>query len=65
MNASELKQRLDREGFRGDAYRLDGGTSDYEGLVLKKKQEGWSVEYFERGFWSSLGEFQSEEKACA
>ncbi len=64
MKRNVLAQRLDSEGFRRDAYSLDGNTPAYDGLVLKNIHGTWYVEYYERGNTDILGIFGSEDEAC-
>lgn len=64
MNRQELKKRLDAEGYRPDAYSLDGSLPSYDGFVLREANGRWRIEYWERGAARNLGDFDSEEKAC-
>jgi hypothetical protein len=64
MTKAELRERLKNENFREDEYYLDGGWPSYEGLVLSEIEGKWLVEYIERGFRSTIGEFNSEAEAC-
>ena len=64
MTRQELKARLDAEGFRSDAYILDGSEPPYEALVLREEGEQWHVYYVERGIWRARGEFDTEHDAC-
>jgi hypothetical protein len=64
MNRNDLEQRLQRERFRPDAYRLDGSPPANDGFVLGEVHGKWTVSYFERGLTRLLGEFTSEQQAC-
>ncbi len=65
MNREELARRLDSEGFRRDAYRLDGSSPPFDGLVLTEVHGKWKVEYFdERGGQTPYGVFDTESSAC-
>jgi len=63
MNRSELAEILKREGFRYDAYALDGGCLD-ERYCLDNSYGVWSVYYSERGLQSGKKEFAIESDAC-
>jgi len=65
MTKSELKILLKAEGFRSDAYNLEGSTPAYDGLVLSEIYGQWTIHYVERGIKTPLGEFSSETEACA
>jgi hypothetical protein len=64
MNREELRQRLDAEGIRKDAYDL-GGTPCEECLRLERVVDGWVVYYAERGLRTNERYFNSESEACS
>jgi hypothetical protein len=64
MTRRELAERLQREGFRDDACRLDGSLPSYEGIFLREEHGTWLVGHFERGMTRELGRFASEDAAC-
>lgn len=65
MKQNELACRLSREGFRSDAYSLDGGLPALlEGYVLRRLGVLWTIEYYERGLTRTLAQFSSEDEAC-
>lgn len=64
MTLVELKERLQREGFRSEVYSLDGELPAFEGLVLKMRAGRWTIEHCERGMCRELETFGSEETAC-
>jgi hypothetical protein len=63
MNRHELRNTLQAEGIRSDAYGLDGGHPN-ECYVLSGNDPIWSVYYSERGLETGLRQFGSEEAAC-
>lgn len=63
MNKNELSRILRQEGFRPDAYNLEGGMQD-ECYCLEESNCAWSVYYSERGLQSGKKEFASESEAC-
>ncbi len=62
MNKRELAQILKREGFRSDAYDIEGGGLD-ERYCLREYHGIWSVYYSERGLQSGKREFARESEA--
>jgi hypothetical protein len=63
MDFEALHQRLIREGFHKESFRVGGGMPD-EGYVLKRHAAGWLIEYCERGGCRDVESFSSEEAAC-
>jgi hypothetical protein len=63
MNKSELAQTLKQEGFRPDAYDIEGAGQD-ERYCLRELHSVWSVYYSERGLQSGKKDFGSESEAC-
>jgi hypothetical protein len=63
MNKSELSQILRQEGFRPDAYNLEGGFPD-ESYSLEESNGVWSVYYSERGLKTGKKDFSNESAAC-
>lgn len=63
MNKATLTWILEQEGFRRDAYDLEGGMQN-ECYCLAESSGIWFVYYSERGLQSGKHEFQSEGKAC-
>ena len=63
MNKNELARILRQEGFRPEAYDLEGGMQD-ERYCLGESHGVWSVYYSERGLQSGKKEFGSESEAC-
>ena len=64
MNKHELEDRLKRERFSADAYRLDGSLPGYSGFYIKHFGRTWQVLYYERGLEQDFGSYDSEEAAC-
>lgn len=64
MNRTQLKQQLEKENVRPEAYSLSGEALTYEGLVLRQDQGRWRIDHYERGTWSSVAVFGSEQEAC-
>ncbi|MEY9842475.1 hypothetical protein ABH941_007762 [Streptacidiphilus sp. EB103A] len=64
MNRTELRTILESEGFRPDAYSLNGGLPS-ETYCLSQQGNGWVVYYSERGIRSGLRPFRDEAEACA
>ncbi|MGH7144436.1 MAG: hypothetical protein ACRD22_05745 [Terriglobia bacterium] len=63
MTKIELLKLLKCEGFRADAYSLDGGVPE-ERYCLDYCHGIWSVYYSERGLQSGKREFSLESDAC-
>lgn len=63
MNKQSLKKLLEREGFRPDAYDLEGGLLP-ERLTLAEESGQWYVYYSEHGLQSSKKHFTTEDEAC-
>ncbi len=63
MNKDELSRILKQEGFRPDAYDLEGGDQD-ERYCLGESRGVWSVYYSERGLQSGKRDFGGEKEAC-
>lgn len=63
VNAGDLRQRLEAEGVRGDAYALNGEHRD-EAYCLEQETRGWTVYYEERGEQTGQRRFESEDAAC-
>ena len=63
MNRAKLKQVLDNEGIRADAYDLEGGDGS-ERYNLRECNGVWDVYYSERGIESGLRRFSNEQEAC-
>jgi hypothetical protein len=63
MNRNELRDILQAERIRQDAYDLHGGHPS-ELYVLSGPGPIWSVYYCERGIETGLQQFGSEEAAC-
>lgn len=64
MKISELKDRLQREGFTPDVYSIDGPLPAHEGLILEKLDALWTIYHIERGIRRELAFFTNEEEAC-
>ena len=62
-NRHELAGILRQEGFRPDAYDLEGGCQD-ERYCLGESCGVWSVYYSERGLQSGKKVFGCESEAC-
>ena len=65
MNVSQLKARLQQEGFSQNTYSIDGPLPPHEGLILTNVGKTWKIEHFERGVRRELESFNNEEEACA
>jgi hypothetical protein len=63
MDKNELARILRAEGFRADAYDLEGEKRD-ECYCLEEFDGGWVVYYSERGLKAGRVEFASEGEAC-
>jgi hypothetical protein len=63
MNRDELRQILQDEGIRDDAYSLDGGLHD-DRLTIDQVGDKWVVYYSERGKRWDEREFADEDSAC-
>jgi hypothetical protein len=63
MTSQELRERLDREGVRPDAYDLFGQPCE-ECLRLERGVDGWVVYYAERGLRTNERHFNTEDDAC-
>jgi hypothetical protein len=63
MNKHNLKQILEDEGIRPDAYDLNGGHES-ERYTLRESWGVWSVYYSERGIESGTRTFTTESEAC-
>lgn len=64
MNTAELKVLLAAEGFDPDAYSIDGTPPAYEGLILRKTDDTWVIEHFERGVRRPVESLNTEDEAC-
>lgn len=64
MNVAELKALLAAEGFDPATYSIESPLPAYEGLILRRADEGWVIEHFERGMRRPLESWQSEDEAC-
>jgi len=63
MNKKMLKELLECEGFRPDAYDLEGGLLP-ERLTLAQEAGQWCVYYSEHGIRSGKKYFATEDEAC-
>ena len=63
VNKQDLKQVLEREGIRPDAFDLDGGHVS-ERYTLSESHGLWSVYYSERGLESGRRTCAVESDAC-
>ena len=63
MNREQLRQILQAEGIRSDAYDLDGGHES-ERYTLGGHATNWHVYYSERGLESGKRRFLTESAAC-
>lgn len=64
MTLVEVRETLQREGFRADVYSLNGSAPAFEGLVLKEHVGQWVIEHCERGIFRELAVLDSEDAAC-
>jgi hypothetical protein len=64
MNATELADRLKREGYDRRWYSFAREAPPLEGFILEKVRERWTVFYFERGETRDIANFESEYDAC-
>lgn len=64
MNTSQLKARLQKEGFRPGTYSIGGPLPAHEGLILTNVGHKWKIEHFERGVRRELESFTDEDEAC-
>ena len=64
MNRQDLLRALDQESVPSDVYDLNGGLLP-ERLTIAMADGKWLVYYSERGRKKSLGEYETEEEACA
>ena len=63
MNISELRQILQQEHIRADAYELNGGNLP-ETYTLGNADGQWYVFYSEKGLETGKRLFSSESEAC-
>ncbi len=63
MNRNSLRDLLQTEHVRDDAYSLDGTLQD-ESMCLEAVTGGWAVFYSERGLRSGERVFETEDEAC-
>lgn len=63
MNKNDLREKLQQEGIRPDAYCLNGGLPN-ESYCLNESNNQWEVYYSERGNKSGLKVFDNENDAC-
>ena len=63
MNAAELKDLLESEGYAHRWYSFDRGEPPIDGYILEKVAERWTVFYFERGESRNIASFESESDA--
>jgi hypothetical protein len=63
MNRGQLREFLESENIRPDAYSLDD-TWCSECYRIEPRGEEWAVYYAERGLRSGERIFESEEAAC-
>ncbi|MCB5282010.1 hypothetical protein QK292_05315 [Arthrobacter sp. AL08] len=63
MNRSELKTVLESEGYKTNAYELEGGTPD-DTYCLEDRGHEWAVYYSERGCRFEEQIFFTENDAC-
>lgn len=64
MNREQLRQHLEAERIRPNAYCLKGGLPS-EAHTIDFHNGNWEVYYSERGERSGLMTFESEAAACA
>lgn len=64
MTLDDLRHRLDKDGFRPDAFSLDGESRD-ETHVMCQSNGSWFVYYAERGHRREERRFDNEEAAVA
>lgn len=63
MNRVQLREFLDSENVRRDAYSLDESWCS-ECYRLEQVGSAWAVYYAERGLRSGERRFESEDDAC-
>lgn len=63
MNKNDLREKLQQESVRPDAYCLNGGLPN-EAYCLNEGNNQWEVYYSERGNKSGLKIFDNESDAC-
>ena len=64
MNRGELRRALVEAGINESMYSLDGPSSQSESYSLVEKAGEWQVLYKERGEFTQLGSYSTEEAAC-
>jgi hypothetical protein len=63
MNRMQLLSVLDEKGVPSSYYSIKGAKEDR--VCLDSKEGKWVVFYIERGNKDILGEFDTEDEACA
>lgn len=63
MNRAELRETLDADGIRPDAYSLEGGLYE-DRLCIDEDYGVWEVYYVERGKRWNQRRFDTEDEAC-
>lgn len=63
MDRAELRNTLDQEGIRPDAYSLEGGLYE-DRLCIDEVYGQWLVYYVERGKRWDERTFSTEDEAC-
>jgi hypothetical protein len=64
MNVEELSDLLRRDGYARRWYSFDREYPPFDGYVLEKVGERWTVFYCERGDARDIANFESEADAC-
>jgi hypothetical protein len=62
MNSRSLRELLETERIRQDAYSLDGDRD--ERMCMEPVAGGWAIYYSERGLRSGERGFETEGEAC-
>jgi hypothetical protein len=65
MNREELRKALVKAGIKEGMYSLDGPSRESESISLVEEAGNWLVLYKERGEFTQLGSYLSEEAACS
>ena len=64
MKVVELAETLKREGYSPRWYSFDLSSPPFDGFILEKVGERWTVSYSERGYTRDIANFESESDAC-
>lgn len=65
MNISELKDMLQREGYREDSYCIGAPGARTECLCIEASGSTWRIYYAERGLRTGERFFDSEDEAAS